>query len=153
MRTASAVNHPAFSPRRLFSTVLILALAASCSACSSGRKPVQPVRGQILVDGHPAANAQVLFHPVEGSNDDPHPTGQTDDQGYFHLTSYAKGDGAPEGSYVVTVTWFRIFGDARREVVRYNVLPQRYAAPQNSQLRVSVAKGNNELNPLQLYSR
>jgi hypothetical protein len=43
--------------------------------------------------------------------------------------------------------------DAPREVVRYNVLPQRYAAPQSSQLRVSIAKGNNELNPLQLFSR
>jgi hypothetical protein len=111
------------------------------------------VRGQILVDGKPAANAQVLFHPAERGNDDPHSTGQTDDQGYFHLTSYTNGDGAPEGSYIVTVTWFRVFGGGRQEIVSRNVLTKRYAVPQNSQLRASIAKGNNELNPLQLYSR
>jgi hypothetical protein len=147
MRLASTVSRPTLS------SLVVLALALLCSACSSGRKPVHPVHGQILVDGQPAANAQVLFHPAEGGKEEPHPTGQTDDQGYFHLTSYANGDGAPEGSYVVTVTWFRVFGGGRQEIVRQNVLPRRYAAPQSSQLRVTVAKGNNELNPLQLYSR
>jgi hypothetical protein len=130
-----------------------LSLALHCSACSSDRKPVQPVRGQILVDGRPAAQAQVLFHPAEGGDDAPRPTGQTDDQGYFHLTSYRKGDGAPEGNYTVTVTWFRVFARGRDDVVRYNVLPPRYAASQSSRLRATVAKGKNELTPLQLYSR
>lgn len=146
MRIASVVC------RRTLSSLVVLALALLCSACSSGRKPVHPVRGQILVDGKPAGSAQVLFHPAEGSDDDLRPTGQTDDEGYFHLTSYANGDGAPEGNYVVTVTWFRVFKSGQ-EVVRYNALPQRYATPQNSQLRVTVAKGNNELDPLQLTSR
>lgn len=153
MRVASAVNRPPFVPRRPCSVLAVLALACLCSACSSGRKPVHPVRGQIFVDGQPAAQAQVLFHPAEGGNDELQPTGQTDDQGYFHLTSYVNGDGAPEGSYVVTVTWFRVFTGGRQEVIRYNVLPPRYANPQSSQLQVSVAKGNNELTPLQLYSR
>jgi hypothetical protein len=153
MRVASALNRPTLSSGRLLPILVVLAFAALCSACSSGRKPVHPVRGQILVDGKPAAQAQVLFHPVEGGDDDPHPTGQTDDQGYFNLTSYANGDGAPEGSYLVTVTWFRVFGGDRQEVVRYNVLPPRYLSLQDSPLRVTVVKGNNELEPLQLYSR
>ncbi|HEY7328334.1 MAG TPA: hypothetical protein VH592_11870 [Gemmataceae bacterium] len=153
MRFASTVGPRALIPKRLLSTLVVLSFALLCSACSSGRKPVQPVRGQILVDGKPAAQAQVLFHPADGAKEEPHPTGQTDDQGYFDLTSYAKGDGAPEGNYVVTVTWFRVYQDVSREVVRYNALPQRYAAPDSSQLRVTVAKGSNELNPLQLYSR
>jgi 5-hydroxyisourate hydrolase-like protein (transthyretin family) len=131
----------------------VLTLAALSPACSSGRKPVNPVRGQILVNGKPAAQAQVLLHPVEGGQSEPHPTGQTDDQGNFTLTSYANGDGAPEGSYAVTVTWFRVAAGGRNEVVRYNALPQRYAVPESSQLRVTIAKGNNELTPLQLYSR
>ncbi len=53
----------------------------------------------------------------------------------------------------MTVTWFRVFRDGRQEIVRFNVLPQRYAAPQSSELSVTVAKGNNELTPLRLYSR
>jgi len=153
MRIASTVSRSTLSVRRLSSCLAVLALALFCSACSSNRKPVHPVHGQILVDGKPAANAQVLFHPAEGGNDDLKPTGQTDDQGYFHLTSYVNGDGAPEGGYIVTVTWFRVATGRSQEVVRYNALPQRYAAPQSSQLRASVAKGNNELDPLQLSSR
>ncbi|HTU20495.1 MAG TPA: hypothetical protein VMG10_20695 [Gemmataceae bacterium] len=152
MRAASASSRPTLSPRRLLSTVVALSLAMLCSACSSGRKPVHSVCGQILVDGQPAAQAQVVLHPAEGDKDDPHPVGQTDDQGYFKLTSYRNGDGAPEGSYLVTVTWFRVF-DNGQEVVRYNALPLRYGAPQSSPLRVTVANGNNELAPLQLYSR
>ena len=152
MRVASVSGRP--SPLlRLLPTLVVLTLAALSPACSSGRKPVHPVRGQILVNGKPAGQAQVLLHPAEGGQSEPHPTGQTDDQGYFTLTSYTNGDGAPEGSYAVTVTWFRVADGGRNEVVRYNALPQRYAAPQSSQLRVTIAKGNNELTPLQLYSR
>lgn len=153
MRVVSPANRPALSPRRLLPTLAVLSLAALCSACSSNRKPVHPVRGQIVVDGQPAAQAQVVLHPTEGGKDEPHPAGQTDEQGYFQLTSYRNGDGAPEGSYFVTVTWFRVFGGGRQEVVRYNVLPPRYLSPQSSQLQVTVNKGNNELTPLQLYSR
>jgi hypothetical protein len=153
MRVVSLAGRPSLFLCRLLASFLVLALVLLCSACSSGRTPVHPVRGQIFVDGKPAVQAQVLFHPVGGGDDDPRPTGHTDDQGYFHLTSYTKGDGAPEGNYTVTVTWFRVSPKNRDEVVRYNALPQRYAAPQSSQLRVTVAKGKNELSPLQLYSR
>jgi hypothetical protein len=152
MRNASVPPCSSRSRRGLLPLCLVVVLSLLCSACSSGRKPVQAVRGQILVDGQPAAQAQVLLHPTEGSSDNPRPTGQTDDQGYFQLTSYAKDDGAPQGSYLVTVTWFRVW-DSGREVVRYNALPQRYADPRSSQLQVTVAKGSKELTPLQLYSR
>jgi hypothetical protein len=153
MRIASATGRPTRSLGRVLSALVVLALAAFCPACSSGRKPVNPVRGQILVDGKPAAQAQVLFHPDGGGNNDPRPTGHTDDQGYFDLTSYKNGDGAPEGSYAVTVTWFRVFGGGGKEIVSRNVLPNRYASPQSSQLHATVAKGKNDLAPLQLHSR
>ncbi len=153
MRVASLGGRTSISLRRLLPSLLILSAALLCSACSSGRKPVQPVRGQILVDGRTASQAQVLFHPAEGGKDDILPTGQTDDEGFFQLTSYKNGDGAPECDYTVTVTWFRVFPRSRDEVVRYNALPPRYAAPQSSRLRASVAKGKNELSPLQLFSR
>ena len=154
MRVRSVAGRPAFSPRRLLPFLAVLALVALCPACSSGRKPIHKVHGQVLVDGKPAAQAQVLLHPAEGA-EELRPGGQTDDQGYFNLTSYVNGDGAPEGDYAVTVTWFRIRRDGSQagDVVRYNALPQRYAVVQTSQLRVTVNKGDNELTPLQLSSR
>jgi hypothetical protein len=152
MRDTPAAGRPARVPRRFHSLLAILALAVLCPACSSGRKAVNPVRGQILVDGKPAAQAQVLFHPAGKADEQLQPAGQTDDQGYFNLTTYANGDGAPEGDYTVTVTWFRVFrqGD---EVSSRNVLPRRYAVPESSLLKVTVNKGKNELSALQLTSR
>ena len=155
MRVRSVAGRPASSLRRLLPFVAVLALVALCLACSSGRKPVYKVHGQVLVDGKPAAQAQVLLHPTESGTDELRPAGQTDDQGNFQLTSFVNGDGAPEGDYAVTVTWFRIRRDGSQagDVVRYNALPQRYAVVQTSQLRVTVNKGDNELTPLQLSSR
>jgi hypothetical protein len=152
MRVASATGNPALSSRRFYSALVVFALAVLCPACSSGRKPVNPVRGQILVDGKPAAQAQVLFHPAGIDAEKLQPAGQTDDQGYFNLTTYANSDGAPEGDYTVTVTWFRVFRNGD-EVSSRNVLPRRYAVPDSSQLKVTVNKGKNELTALQLTSR
>ena len=152
MRVASIAGRPALSPRRYFSALAVLALAALCPACSSDRKTVYPVRGQVLVDGKPAAQAQVLFHPAESGPELLSPSGQTDDRGYFNLTTYLNSDGAQEGSYTVTVTWFRVFRNGD-ETIRHNVLPRRYAAPESSQLKVTVNKGKNELSALQLSSR
>jgi hypothetical protein len=152
MRVRSVAGRPAFFTQRLLPFLAVLALVALCPACSSNRKSVNKVRGLVLVDGKPAAQAQVLLHPAAGSAEELRPSGHTDDQGYFTLSSYVNGDGAPEGDYVVTVTWFRMHqvgGDS----VRYNALPKRYADTQTSQLRVTVNKSDNELSPLQLSSQ
>src|SRR5437588_121192 len=78
----------------------LLGLVLLVPACSQGsRKPVHPVRGQVLLAGKPVAQAIVTFH-ADGAGE-PAPSAQTDDQGYFTLTSYTKGDGAPEGEYRV----------------------------------------------------
>jgi hypothetical protein len=76
-----------------------------CS-CGSGRAAVYPVHGQVLVDGKPAAGAQVIFHPtgdaVEGRVK---AVGQVDEEGVFSLTSHSAGDGAAPGEYVITLQW------------------------------------------------
>ena len=153
MCVASVATRPAPFPRRWLPVLIVLALVVLCPACSSGRKPVHPVRGRVLVNGKPATQAQVLFHPAQGGEAEPKPSGQTDEQGYFTLTSYARNDGAPEGDYAVTVTLFRVFRCGDQELVPYNVLPQRYASRQTSQLRAAINKGSNELPPFQLNAR
>jgi hypothetical protein len=153
MRVASVAGCPAPSSRRWLALLFVLALLVSCPACSSGRKPVQPVRGRVLVNGKPAAKAQVLFHSAQGGEEEPKPSGQTDEQGYFTLTSYNRSDGAPEGDYAVTVTWFRVARSGNQELVPYNVLPRRYADRQTSQLRAAINQGSNELPPFQLSAR
>ena len=139
--------------RRRAAALCALALAALCPACArTGRKPVYPVQGQVLVKGRPAANAQVTFHPVEGGPDAVRPVGQVDEQGRLTLTTYAHGDGAPEGEYRVTVQWFlatRTRGGAE-EYQSVNYLPARYARAETSGLRVTVVRGENKLPAIEL---
>jgi len=120
-------------------------------ACNkSSRLPVHPVRGQILVEGKPAAQAIVTFHPV--GSETPRPSAQTDAEGYFSLTTYENGDGAPEGKYAVTVTWFRSSGEkpAGDEEAPRNLLPPRYANPAKSKLEAVVSAGDNNLPPFKV---
>jgi hypothetical protein len=130
-----------------------LALAALCPACAKGgRKPVYPVQGQVLVKGRPAAQAQVTFHPVaDGGPEAVRPVGHVDPQGRFRLTTYAEGDGAPEGEYRVTVQWFlatRVRGSDEHRSVNY--LPARYARAETSGLSATVTRGENNLPVIEL---
>jgi hypothetical protein len=138
--------------------LLCLALLG-CPACAAnGRKPVYPVRGRVLVEGKPATQAMVTFHPVgEGGPEAVHPVGHVDEQGYFTLTSYVTGDGAPEGEYRVAVVWYlatRTRNPAEGDDYQtQNYLPERYGRAETSLLTARVARGANELPPFQLKRR
>lgn len=82
-------------------------LALLVCSCNSGRKPVYPVRGQVLdSQNRPAIGALVVFHPVDGDDPaTPKPVAHVDEKGGFALTTHTKGDGAPAGEYSVTITW------------------------------------------------
>ena len=125
-------------------------------ACGDGGVSVQQVQGQLHVDGKPAAQALVTFHPTSGAADAPHPTGITDDRGHFRLTSFHESDGAPEGDYAVAITWFRAVPSRdpkEKEYRTLNFLPTRYAEPKTSQLKATVVKGAKELPPLEIKTK
>jgi hypothetical protein len=71
-------------------------LAASC-----GRGGPVPVRGRVLIDDIPVADATVMLMPIEGG----HPAaGLTDASGRFRLTTFNRDDGALPGRYKIVVT-------------------------------------------------
>lgn len=120
---------------------LTLGAAAGCSD-RGGREPVFPVQGLVLYQGKPAVGAQVVFHPVgKGNPAAIRPSGQVDGTGKFTLTSYASGDGAPQGDYEVTVEYWV----AKNERPAVNQLPSRYRLGRSSGLRASIAAGENQL--------
>jgi hypothetical protein len=131
-------------------TAVAAALASSCSR--STRKPVYPVRGQVLINGKPAAGATVFFYPVDSDPDALAPYGVTDANGSFTLTTYLTFDGAPAGEYVVTV---RCPGPPRRgdEDQGPDRLKGRYGDPKTSTLRAKVEKKPNELQPFELSGK
>jgi hypothetical protein len=85
----------------LFGTAFILS-----KACRPSAEPIlYAVEGNVLVNGEPAANLNVAFHPLDGGKNLHCPVGRTDSKGTFHLTTRCGEDGAPAGEYSVTFVW------------------------------------------------
>lgn len=139
----------------LLAGAMIVATAASCSRpdeAQSGREPVFPVRGTVLVDGQPAENALVVFHAVGASETETlRPNGRTAADGSFALGTYESSDGAPAGDYVATVIWPETAsGPMPDPDSAPDRLRGRYAVPQRSPLRARVEQTENELPSFEL---
>jgi hypothetical protein len=101
------------SPRRCRPAVVAVRPAIAfallvVAACGEGKTPkTYAVKGKILVDGQPAKDCQVSLQRTGGPQlaIPATPSGLTDENGEFQLTSYVANDGAPEGEYVVKIEW------------------------------------------------
>jgi hypothetical protein len=135
-----------------------LVLASSCGGPKlpeiQGKLPVFPVKGSLLVDGKPVAQAQLVFHPTAPWPKDASqflPRARTSDDGTFTVTTYADADGAPAGTYRVTVTW-RGEGDEEQQRTEDdpNLIPPMYHVPRLTKLRAQVEEGENTLPPFEV---
>jgi len=115
----------------------------------------QPVRGQVMVDGKPVAEAYVVFHPTTPIADwNAKPRASTDADGRFTLTTDKASDGAPPGAYQVTVE-LRGQRQVGEELVRdgAQLLPERYRQPEKSGIQVTIVEGANELPRFELKKK
>ena len=81
--------------------LLVALLSFGTLSCGDGkdRQAVYPVRGQVFVQGKPAAGALVMFHPLnDADSQTERPHGQADQDGVFVLSTYGAHDGAPPAS-------------------------------------------------------
>ena len=90
--------------------LFLIILVAMLPGCTRSEYPNEtyPVRGRIqTVDGTPARDVRVTLHSEKLiSEGDPfRPSGMTNDQGIFKLTTYETHDGAPAGDYAITFRW------------------------------------------------
>jgi hypothetical protein len=129
--------------------IALAAVALACSSCGQKQQPLYPVRGQVFFAGKPAPGAKVVFHPVGGDLQSPKPSGSVQDDGSFTLSTHPLGEGAPPGEYLVAVVWLDA-GRRRGDGVIANKLPGRYAQPQSSGLKATVADGPTDVPPFQL---
>ena len=142
--------------RRSAVGLLFAALAVAGPACSSG-DGLHPVRGQVSVNGDPAAGAVIVFHPDGGGLQAVPPTAVVAPDGTFALATGDK-PGAAAGNYVVTVTWADTSKKPTEQQVMMGANPYdgpdrlkgRYATPQQSPLRAEVKAGDNRLPPFEL---
>ncbi|WP_020476042.1 hypothetical protein [Zavarzinella formosa] len=125
--------------------ILMIAL----TGCGDGKPTLYPVSGQINVKGKGAGFAHVVFHPDQVNDKIPRPYAKTDADGKFTLTTYTTGDGAPAGSYKVTVTW-RPVPKSSTEADGPDKLNGRYADAATSKTSVTVDKKPTVLEPINL---
>lgn len=141
-------------PRVRVALGLFAAVALACSSCSSGG--LNPVTGKVLVNGQPAAGAQVTFFPEgDTSLKAVVASGTAADDGTFTLSTGTQ-TGAPAGKYVVAVVWL----DPKVKVTEQqkmmgmtpdapDLLKGRYSR-EKSTLRAEVKPGENKLDPFQI---
>lgn len=138
---------------------LVRAAAATAAAvfcvslvgCGNGKPPTVPASGTVMFKkSTPAAGALVVFHPSDPAVEKQiggKPFGKVNDDGTFTLTSYAEGDGAPEGEYGVTIDWrakgkeggFSLGDGGGAGAPKLN---PKYSNPQQPFTKVTVKKGD-----------
>ncbi len=128
-----------------------LALLGTAAGCG-GKKAVFHVHGKVL-DGKnkPAKGTVLFFNPADGDvADNVKPVATVGEDGEYELTTYAAGDGAPAGDYVITM----IRPAAKRSPLDHeggDLLKGQYASPATSKITFTVEKGaDNEVPPIQL---
>jgi hypothetical protein len=108
------------------------------------RKPTVPVRGKVLFEGKPAAGAQVVLQSLAKVPRAPRADALTGADGSFVLSTYTAEDGAPAGEYAVTIVWRKPLYDEAGKPGK-NLLPERYAKKETSELKVTIKAGQDDL--------
>lgn len=142
-----------FTPRRLSAVMLLLgaSLLVGCGKSKQAWETAYPTEGVIKLNGVPLDGAQVTLFPEDSSIPDTvRPRGFTDASGYFQLSTYADGDGAPEGKYKVVALRFPVIGTKDNPSQGPNDLPAKYARAETTDLQVEVSGPETELKTLEL---
>ncbi len=140
-----------------YATYLLLAAVPLCFGCEPARdeKAVFPIQGTVHVDGKPAEGIQIIFHDVKGTDTQKptFPQGVTDAQGKIRISTYADGDGAPEGEYKVTFAW-QDFNVMSRSYSGPDKLNKKYSDSAQSATTLTVGKGQpNDLGTVELTTK
>jgi hypothetical protein len=132
-------------------TLSILALAllgpllTGCRRPPFERVPVYPVCGQLFIHGKAAVNARIQLHDLSDialGRLRPHAIVQAD--GSYRLTTFNTEDGAPVGTYAVTVTW-PAPPKRRFDPEGPDQLKGRYADPRRPLRKVVIIPAENDL--------
>jgi hypothetical protein len=122
--------------RRAVVVALLIAVPL-ISGCGGGADtvPTFPTKGTLLLDGKPFGPAQLNFKPSHQIM--PTPSAIVDSSGNFVVTTFKKGDGAPEGTYTVYLV-----NDPTANTPAH---PMIYNDSESSSLTATVKSGSNDL--------
>jgi hypothetical protein len=136
--------------------LILLGGLAVIAGCNGGKIKRYPVHGVVNVDGRAADGVRVIFCPTSGSEEAQklRPTGVTNEEGKFTLTTIDKNDGAPAGDYKVIAQWLGNTKDkfGRPSLGGEDKLQGRYMKMEKSELTATV-NGATDLPPFELKSK
>jgi hypothetical protein len=122
------------------------------AGCGGGGAPVplHPASGTVQVDGKPTAGVIVRLYPADALDDidRPQPFATTGEDGTFRLGTFEKEDGAPAGTYKVTL--FLPDRPLAGPGTPIDLLGDRHTNPARSGLDVTIVEGSNQIPPFQV---
>jgi hypothetical protein len=140
--------------------VLLLALGVGGCLRAPAQLELHPALGEVRSAGRPAPGVHITLYPTPETQSRVgalRPHAQADGSGKFTLGTYVQDDGAPQGEWLVTLTWpdDRLSPAVRDEILANgDALPDRlqgrYASPTASSLRFTIGPGSNRLPPIEL---
>ena len=135
--------------QQLFCIMLFLTsvLAVGCSRTISAPS-TKAVSGSVTMKGKPAAQVLVTFHP-QFELEHFKPSGTTNSEGKFTLSTGAANNGAPAGKYLVTFEKMTAGSDKNGLDVDIDLWKGKYADPKASRFEVEIRE-NGELAPFKL---
>ena len=143
--------------------VLVVAAMLAAGGCGYRRPARLPVEGAVELDGHPVADASLVFIPETGGRP---AAATTDGHGRFRVSTFGRSDGLAAGTYRVVVTkpvlrpaaakrQRKPAARADEEQARAdeafgdddyaNALPARYADAETSDIQVRIERGRQPL--------
>lgn len=113
------------------------ALVAGCSDKSYVEVAVHPVEGTLHAKGEPLYGAYLTFHPQGdvGMTKGNKPFARVEQDGSFRVTTYDTNDGAPAGSYAVTIYWPE---DPESRGFSPDRLKEKFAKPEQPAFEVTI---------------
>lgn len=129
--------------KRLALSLMLCLVVGGCGK-KDNRTKTYPVVGKVLVDGKPVEMIAVRCISASGMDKD-NPTMSsafTDKDGRFEINTYEKGDGVPEGNYVLTFEW----GSFNMVSRGYggDKFKKKYSDPKKSEVKFTVSADKAE---------
>jgi hypothetical protein len=78
---------------------------------------------------------------------------QADKEGKFAISTYLSGDGAPTGSYTVTIEWRELSGMFKQDVGGPDRLKGAYADVKKAPFQITVEGRDNDLPPFEISTK
>jgi hypothetical protein len=139
-------------PKRSFVGLgLLAATALTGCAPTPAWEITHPTTGKVTFKGKPLADVDLSFFPEDKSFPESiRPRAKTAADGRFVIWTHAQGDGAPAGSYKVTLIHNAVATSKNTIVAKPNDLPVKYAMRDTTDVSVQIVAGKNELQAFEL---